>query len=129
VDEDSVAVSNGGDLSSPTAPCFRRKNLRFSGAFSLAGKSPKSPASENRAPERVIFGCRCASASASPSAKTAEHLRHTATAAAGESGWSNKKWRGKGNREGNRLWARFFNNFNIFSSSPYRKIEILFSAK
>jgi len=35
---------------------FPPQNMGFSVAFSLAGKSPKSPGSENMPPERAIFG-------------------------------------------------------------------------
>ncbi len=70
----------GGASSTPTPPHFCRRNARFSAAFSLAGKSPKSPGSERDAPERAHSGPRSACASASLHAKPAENLRLTAPA-------------------------------------------------
>lgn len=43
-----------GACSLPTPPRFRHEERRFSAAFRLAGKSPKSPASERRRSERAV---------------------------------------------------------------------------
>jgi len=52
---DSAVVPFPSPLYFPTLLTCRCKNPRLSAAFNLAGKSPKSPALENPAPERVDF--------------------------------------------------------------------------
>jgi hypothetical protein len=64
----------------PTPPHLCRREARFSAAFSVAGRSSKSPGSENAAPERGLSRLRCASEPTTPRAKTAENLRLTAPA-------------------------------------------------
>ena len=89
----SLSVVIGGSWASPTPSPFHRRNPRFSAAFHVAGKSPKSPGSEKKGQERAVFGRCSARESASPSAKPAGNLRLTAAGHRRESVCAEWKWR------------------------------------
>jgi hypothetical protein len=86
-------VPNPPRKGSRTRTHFRLKEPRNSAAFSLAGKSGKSPVSEREGPFRANFGGRCASLSASHIRKTAENLHLRAIENRGESVASQFPWR------------------------------------
>ena len=83
---------------SRTRTYFRPKEPRNSAAFSLAGKSLKSPGSEREGPFRANLGGRCASGATSHIRKPAENLRLRAIENRGERVAARFPWRGTGNR-------------------------------